>query len=472
MLRTDHRVIAVITSQPLHGQKAMDGSTSCSAGLHDNNDDRLADARFVADVLLAEGFELLNFHPIATTFAGSPAAFERVFDIRPIRRRFMVGRGHEVAGFDVAAEDVPQLSDLPPCFEGRAGCMAIARPPRLVDDVAMPVRDLDAADSPAWLLPDELAISIWADSASAPTETGRGIVAAQIGTGHYRHRFFSERNYRVLPTLLGPGQQQPLRDDHGHSTGEASYLFGAAPDLRLRPIKGLMDPVGDLLMAAESAPQPDLIINSWGYEADQSSWDDLDRADGNLFHYLKILEAVIGYVSACGVTVCAAMPKTWRSFPACHPDVIAIAARFGSRAAQQDNRDKDQSGLYPDRRVPDLWSDAARSVRVGVDLFSGIEPAQPGAALALPGLQGAGSDEAFAWADIERAASPLAASRLVLLLEQHAGISPVAFKAMVVDADRKADENGGEGDMSDGALIGMPTLSGESLRQLTGERSA
>lgn len=442
MARVGERVIAVITSQSVDDLKVAGARTPGAFAANSVSFGLLDDARFIAQTLVAEGFELLNFHPLAISFAGSPAAFERVFDIRLVRRTFACGRGRQIEGFDVEPGDTHRLSTLPALFEGRAAMMAIARPPRLIDDASVPVRDVAATGLPAWSLPDELAISIWVGGSDAPAATGHGIVAAQIGTGHYRHRFFSDRGYRVLPTLLGPGQLHPQRDDHGHSTGEAACLFGAAPDLRLRPVKGLLDPVGDILMTTDSEPRPDMIVNSWGYDVDQGGWGDLARADQNLYNYLKILEAAISFATARGIVVCAAAPRTWNSFPACHPEVIAIAAASRGRAVHQASQGIGASRLYPGRQVPDIWSDAAKSVRAGLDLIGCTHPVQPGSVLCRPGLHGAEGDEGFAWCDIEQAASPLAASRLALLLEQHRGTSPSAFRAMIAIADDALEVDG------------------------------
>lgn len=476
MARIGERVLAVITSQSADDILAADTRTPDVALMLD-------DARFIADVLAAEGFELLNFHPIAISFAGTQAMFERVFGLHLQRRTFAGGRGRQVNGFDITPGQEHRLSALPLAFEGRAARIAIARPPRLIDDASAPMRDVVAADVPVWSLSDELVISMWADDAGTPGVTGHGVVTAQIGTGHYRHRFFSDRGYRVLPTLLGPGQHHPQRDDHGHGTGEAACLFGAAPDLKLRPVKGLLDPVGDLLMTADSAPAPDLIINSWGYDIDHGSWDHLERTDCNLHHYLRILEAAIAFVTARGIVVCAAAPTSWKSFPACHPDVIAIAAVSKGRAAQQTSVNVGKSSLYPGRLVPDIWSDAAKSVRTGLDLIGCTHPAQPGSSLARPGFHGGYADEGFAWCDIEQAASPLAAGRLALLLEQHRGLSPSAFKAMVTEIGAMGD-NGtmpaaktpGVGGLEpagpDQARIETPSTTGETVAQLASECAA
>lgn len=438
MAQVGERVLAVITSRSIDGLETWETRTPCSSVRRQGGGGALADARAIAQLLVAEGFELHYFHPVAMSFAGSPEAFERVFGLRLIRRVFAGGRGRQVEGFDVDARDAHRLTALPSAFRGLAGAIAIARPPRLIDDAAASLRDVSDDHPSPWSLPDELAISIWADGTSAPSVTGHGIVVAQIGTGHYRHRFFSDRGYRVLPTLLGPGQTEPQRDDHGHSTGEAACLFGAAPDLRLRPVKGLIDPVGDLLMTIDSRPQPDLIINSWGYDADGMDWRELAKADRNLYVYLRLLEAAIDFATASGVVVCAATAKTWKSFPACHPDVIAIGASL--RAHARADQGLQASRLYPGRQVPDLWSDAAKSVRTGLDIVSCTQPVQPNAVLCHPGLRDASGDDGFAWCPIEKAASPLAASRLVLLMEHYRGLSPAALKAIATDNSRQIDD--------------------------------
>jgi hypothetical protein len=421
----------------------------------------LDNARFIADVLVTEGFEILNFHAIAISFSGLPADFERVFGFRPVAQTFASGRGHQVEGFDVRPEDAHHLEALPEIFEGRASTFAIARPPRLIDDCGMPLRDVAANDCAVWSLPDEIAMATWADGLGAPVVTGHHVVVAQIGTGHYRHRFFSDRGYRVLPTLLGPGQRNPQRDDHGQSTGEAACLLGAAPDLRLRPIKGLLDPVGDLLMAIASTPSPDLLINSWGYEADQGGWKDLERSDANLFHYLRILDAAITFAAARGVMIAALAPKTWKSFPACHPDVIAIAPVSRGRAVQATGWPIGGNELYPGKQAPDLLWDAAKSVRSGLDLIGCTHPVQPGSVLAAPLPTDVGGDEGFAWCDIDLAAAPLAASRLALLLDQHPGLSRKDVRSLIAADPGALDASKGE-----------TASAGDGLHQLAGERSA
>ena len=429
MARVGERVLAVITSRSVkdleNGDSPMPNASSkrCT---HSHNVDK---ARAIARLLVAEGFDLLYFHPIAISFSGTPETFLRVFGFRPVRKTFMLGRNHQVDGYDVDPNDAKLLSDLPPSFKGLAGTLALARPPRLTDDPATPLREVSAADPAPWSMPDELAISAWADGTSAPRETGHGVVVAQIGTGHYRHRFFADRGYRVMPTLLGPGASEPQRDDHGFSTGEAACLFGASPDLRLRPVKGLSDPVGDLLLTIDSRPKPDLILMSWGYDVDGLDWERLEQSDPNLFHYLKILEIAIDFATASGVIVCSSMPRTWKSFPACHPDVISIASGSEAWSASAHPKPQESFQLYPNQGSPDFCCDAKQSLRAGLDFMSCTQPVQPQATLSRPELCDQASDQGLAWCSLEQAAFPLATSKLTLFLERHRGLSPTAFKA-------------------------------------------
>jgi len=436
MSQVGERVLAVIASRSIEFVGNRVTRTSNERPRQDLDAHALHDARSLAQLLVSEGFDLLYFHPVAISFSGLPETFERVFGFRPRARQFALGPGRKIDGYDVDPDDAHLLSDLPPAFKDLAGAMAIARPPSLINETAAPLRDVTSADLAPWSLSDELAISTWADGAVAPPATGHGVIVAQIGTGHYRHRFFSERGYRVLPTLLGPGASEPQRDNHGHGTGEAACLFGAAPDLRLRPVKGLLDPVGDLLMTIDSRPRPKLIVNSWGYDVDGMDWWNLKQADQNLFNYLKILEAAIGFATASGVVVLAATDKTKRSFPSIHPDVIAIAADNDSQQTLSSRSLADNKTLYPDRNLPDLWCDPTRSLRADLDPVGCTQPVQPGAFLDRPELQKASLDEGFAWCHIEQGSLPLAASHLALLLEQHRTLSPAAFKAMMTDVER------------------------------------
>ncbi len=427
MAGISERVVAVISPRSIEGTSIFDIKASITASTVDTFRAEREDARFVSEKLIELGFEVLNFHPIATSFSGTPAQFRDLFGVRLDRQRASGGRGRQLDFLRPDADDVCHLLDPPAIFAGKAEGIAIAQPPRLVDGAGPAVRDVDADHRGMRCLPDELAGSIRANGRSSLRATGRGVVAAMIGTGHYRHGFFAERGFKVLPTLLGPGQSSPLVDEHGHATGEAACLLATAPDLRLRPIKGLLDPTGDMLLAVESAPRPDLIVNGWGYDVDRHSWRDLADHDLNLYRYLRTLEAAIAHATAAGIVVCAATAPAWRSFPAAHPDVIAIAAAASPEKAAI-------SRLYPRRPMPDFWSDAARRAETGtdLDLTDCIQPVQAGSVLNRLGKRAdRGHADGWGWCDEASAACPLVAGMIALLLEQNRGLAPADVKQLM-----------------------------------------
>ena len=430
MAGNSERVVAVISARSIEGVSIVDPKASITASTVASFRARTEDARFVAATLIDLGFEVRNFHPIAISFSGTPARFRDVFGIRVHRETTPGGRGYPLDIHRPDPDDVFRLLDPPAVFADKAEGVAIACPPRLVDGGGPVVREVDADRHPMPCLPDELASSVLATARSPLRTTGRGIVAAMIGTGLYRHGFFAEHGCRVLPTLLGAGQSDPLRDDHGQGTGEAACLLAVAPDLRLRPVKGLLDPTGDMLMTVDSAPRPDLIVTGWGYDVGRYSWDDLADHDRNLYHYLRTLEAAVAHATATGIVVCAATAETWQNFPAAHPDVIAIAPAAG--------RDKAAvSRLYPRRAMPDFRSDAARlaGTGTGLDLTGCIQPVQAGSVLNRRGRRAdRGHADGWAWCDDASAACPLAAGMIALLLEQNPGLAAADVKQRMIEA--------------------------------------
>lgn len=434
MAWTSERVGAVVSMRSTGGLSVFDPNGPMNAARVSAFASTPNDARLVADALIEQGLSIDHFHPLAISFSGSPTQFKDIFGIRLHRSTRPGGRGRSLDVYTPDSDDAPRLLDLPKALGSSAEGVAIACQPRLIDDAGLPVRGLGDEAEQLRCLPDDLAMSVWGGGLAKIDATGDGIVAALISTGHYRHHFFSERRYRVLPTLLGPGQTHSLQDDHGHGTGEAACLFAAAPNLRLRPIKGLLDPVGDILMTLSSLPRPDLIINSWGYDVDQGSWDELKAEDLNLHNYLRLLEAAIAQATAQGIVVAAAVPRTWQSFPASHPDVLAIGAASHNRQPAMDAEACVVSQLYAGQAVPDFWSQVGDTDQFGAcrNALGFVQPTQPGSTLGTIGsVDSIISNDSWAWGDIDQAAFPLAASIIALLMERYRGLPPQAMKALL-----------------------------------------
>lgn len=456
---------AVVSIRSVGGLSVFEAREPITAARAGAFSSTLEDARHVANTLIKLGFDITHFHPIAISFAGTPTQFNDVFGVRLTKSSRPTGRGRNADVYTPYADDVPRLLDLPKAFEGCAEGIAIACPPKLIDDAGLPVRGVRDPKYLSRCLPDELAMSIWGDGLAALNASGDGVVAAQIGTGLYRHRFFAERRYRVLPTLLGPGQSDSVRDDHGHGTGEAACLFAAAPNLRLRPVKGLLDPVGDMLMAIDSLPKPDLIVNSWGYDVDQHSWDQLKAIDRNLHNYLRLMEVTIARATAEGIVVTAAAPRTWKSFPTSHTDVLAIGVSADDEALTSSEITA-ESGLYPGRHLPDFWSRADGRGKPFDDVMDKLfkQPSQPGATLSLIGGTSATvADEGWAWCDVNQASFPLAASMIAVLMERHPGLSNSAVKALMAQATKdlaSVRQAGNGGSSLDDLSIGLDNGTG------------
>ena len=86
-------------------------------------------------------------------------------------------------------------------------------------------------------VPADVSLGCNADRAHRSGVTGLGIRIAMVDTGQAAHPFFTERGYRVEPTVLGPGTVDAHIDSVGHGTGESANIFATAPDITLLPVK-------------------------------------------------------------------------------------------------------------------------------------------------------------------------------------------------------------------------------------------
>ena len=86
-------------------------------------------------------------------------------------------------------------------------------------------------------VPADVSLGCNADRAHRSGVTGLGIRIAMVDTGQAAHPFFTERGYRVEPTVLGPGTVDAHIDSVGHGTGESANIFSTAPDITLLPVK-------------------------------------------------------------------------------------------------------------------------------------------------------------------------------------------------------------------------------------------
>jgi len=389
------------------------------------------------------GFKILSVGPITISFSGTPKQFQSAFGIKPQKQKLKVDahQAHRLDYFAASTEDAAKLMQPPQALAGIAEGIAIAQPPQLFESPLPPLASTTGFYR-YLTVPEEVAVVIRAARVHRLGVTGRNVVVAMIDSGHYKHPFFNWHGYRVLSVLLGSGAADPAKDDLGHGTGESANIFAAAPDIQLRPIKGLNDPTGDFNVATASTPKPQVMTNSWGYDVDYQSWAQLQASDLNLYNYLKTLEAAVANAVAGGIVVCFSGGNGQRSFPGSHPDVIAVGGvhvnypdlslEASSYASSFDSQ------LYPGRHVPDLCGLTGKRVTIQNQgrAPSHMLPVQPGCTLDGISPTTGAPDDGWGLFSGTSAASPLVAGVCALLLEKNPALTPAQVKDKLIKSAR------------------------------------
>ena len=270
--------------------------------------------------LLADaGFEVLQANDMMINIAGSRELYESAFgtalvaEERPTRKS---GQIEDTATyFDTTDTDVSGLCATGGTrFEEVLEGVAIEEPayPAAVNAFP-PAVDYFKLDVPA-----DISLATNADKAHRAGVTGRGVVVAMVDTGWQTHPFFTDRGYRVDPTVLGPGTANAGVDENGHGTGESANIFATAPDVTLKPVKAATA-AGALvnLTAAFNAAValgPHIVSNSWTS----------DVRFGPLSAALQARAAAVAAAWASGVIVVFAAGNGHWGFPGQHPDVISV----------------------------------------------------------------------------------------------------------------------------------------------------
>lgn len=298
------------------------------------------------------GFDVLQATPLMINIAGSRSTFERAFQTTLVSQDRLAVKGggvvEEATCFDSPDTSVFGListdnTDFADVLEG----VAIEQPsyPQTANTFPPPV-DYWHLDVPA-----DVSLGCNADKVHRSGVTGLGVRVAMVDTGQFAHPFFSQRGYRVEPTVLGPGTVDPAVDSVGHGTGESANIFATAPDVTLLPVK-TANASGALINTtaafnAAVALNPAIITNSWSRTIGPGPLDAAAQA----------LAAAVAAAVAAGIVVCFSSSNGGWGFPAQHPDVIAVGGVFmnpdGSMQAS-DYSSGFNSVVYAGRRVPDV----------------------------------------------------------------------------------------------------------------------
>ena len=420
--------------------RALDNLFQATEPITADNVDRYRsspqDIAATRDEMRKLGFRVVQEGETTISIAGPPKRFKEVFGIalkkeaRPLSER---APEHTVEFFapDVAEPEQHLLEapeQLTPLLDG----VAMARPPEIHESPIPPLAPVDPAAYQYLRVPDDVALVIRATRAHRLGATGQGVVVAMIDTGHYSHPWFGYHGFRVLTTLLGPGEADPSQDTYGHGTGESANIFSAAPDCRLRPIKGLSDPTGSFNVAMASTPRPKVISNSWGYN--------IDYPGASLDPYLKTLEAAVANAVASGIVVCFSAGNGGQGFPACMPDVVAVGGVHvnypGLGLEASSYASSFDSSLYPGRHVPDLCGITGKAVTIAgsAKAPSHLLPVQPGSTLDGIEPSTGAADDGWGLFSGTSAACPLVAGVVALMLGKAPAKTPGEIKTALVNS--------------------------------------
>jgi len=183
---------------------------------------------------------------------------------------------------------------------------------------------------------------------------GRGIRVAMTDTGFANHPYFEERGYTIVRAHT-PGTSHPMLDTSGHGTGESANVLAVAPDVTFIGVKH--DDYSAMALETALDQNPDIITNSWGWDVDGQTRDQLRNSDPNLFNEFRDLENIIEDAISDGVTVIFSAGNGHRAFPASLPSVLAVGGATvspdGSLKASTYSSSF-RSALYPGRAVPDV----------------------------------------------------------------------------------------------------------------------
>lgn len=440
--KTD-QVIAVVSPRSLGGVSIFETEATITSDNVGEFQSESSDIQKTVNQLQKLGFNILSVGPITVSFGGPVKLFRDVFGVKLHKEKTEIAPEQEAEYFEADKDEAERMLQPPQALAAITEGVAIARPPELFQSPLPPIAPIDPAAYRYFFVPDDIALMLRASRVHRLGVTGRDVVVAMIDTGHYRHPFFSWHGYRVLTTLLGSYQRNPNEDLVGHGTGECANIFAAAPDIRLRPIKGLLDPVGDYSVAVTSTPKPQIITNSWGYNVDYQSWARLKEIQLETYKYLKLLEAAVANAIADGIVVCFSCGNgTKRGFPGSHPQVISVGGvhvNYPDLTLEASSYASSfPSSLYPRRHCPDLCGLTGKAVNIGGGLRapSIMLPVQSGADLDRISPSTGADDDGWGLFSGTSAACPQVAGVVALMLEKDRSLTPARVRRKLMDTAR------------------------------------
>ena len=261
---------------------------------------------------------------------------------------------------------------------------------------------------------------------------GQGVRIAMADTGFGRHPYFDSQGYRIQ-RITTPFTSHPSVDLSGHGTGESANALVVAPECQFFGIKH--DDYSADALETSLAQNPHVIVNSWGWDIDHESMDQLRVADPNLYNELRDVEQIIADAIDDGVTVIFAGGNGHRAFPACMPEVIAVGGvtvEANGNLKASNYASSFDSQLYPGRHVPDFCGIVGESSNAPMRGHIML-PVPRGSNLEGDNLPNSKSNKGWGIFSGTSAAAPQVAGVVALMLSVDPNLSPSDIKDILSD---------------------------------------
>ncbi len=291
--------------------------------------------------------------------------------------------------------------------------------------------------------------------------TGRNVRIAMADTGFANHPFFTSQGYTMerVSTPLAPNA---MIDDVGHGTGECANILVMAPDCHFIGVKH--DDYSALALETSLAQNPQVIVNSWGWDVDNYSMEELRNFDTNFFNELREVETIINDAIDDGVVVIFSAGNGHRAFPASMPDVLAIGGVtvWADGALEASSYASSfRSRLYPGRNIPDVCGivgeySQRQHLRGHIML-----PVPNGSELEGENLSAAQGGKGWGIFSGTSAAAPQAAGLAALMLSINPNLTPDEIKSILMAT--ATDVTKGMSGLQDPAEVGFDLATGAGL---------
>jgi hypothetical protein len=415
--------------------------------------------------LLADaGFEVLHANDMMINIAGPRDLYESAFDTTLVAEERPTRKSGDVEDtatfFDTTDTDVSGLATTTGTrFEEVLEGVAIEEPayPAAPNAFPPPV-DYFKLDVPV-----DVSLACNADKAHRARITGRNVVVAMVDTGWQTHPFFTERGYRVDPTVLGPGTADAGVDENGHGTGESANIFATAPDVTLKPVKAATasGALVNLTAAfnAAAALNPHIVSNSWTSNVQF----------GPLSAALQARAAAVAAAWANGVIVVFAAGNGHWGFPGQHPDVISVGGvdiRQDGTLRASDYASGFMSNVYPNRRVPDVSGIVGmrpKAMNIMLPLPAGCAIDTGNAGGSHPNGDETATNDGWAVFSGTSAACPQLAGVCALIKQACTNLTPAQVRSILMSTARDVTTGTNHPNFGNAATTGPDTATGNGL---------